>query len=302
MNVCVCVHGRTRVRQPRPRHASAPPVSYGLHPGMTRQQPSQHGAPIPFLLPTMALRWPILENHQTSPISVAHEVNVGESPMRPPYLMAAMVVACRTWGMTHAFVIPPVARTLAALRPGSRGVGCAQLGARGALRFNDAGGLQAAEMQGGNADGQNQIVRFQAADMEIRRQVGEMGYATITDWEYYQARNPLDPNQPLRTVDAAGPSLRLWEARVARGPLRNARMLLKEYFASARDVAETELRVYTDLVDTYPRSEDFGKYFPEVSRIERLHSKYIRSLTFENLYRRRARGDAARVVRDELRG
>jgi hypothetical protein len=181
-------------------------------------------------------------------------------------IIVAMVVACRTWGMTHAFVIPPVARTLAALRPGSCGGGCAQLGARGALRCNDArGGLQATEMQGGNAAGQNQIVRFQAADMEIRRQVGEMGYATITDWEYYLARNPLDPNQPLRTVDAAGPSVRLWEARVARGPLRNARMLLKEYFASARDVAETELRVYTDLVDTYPRSEDFGKYFPKVS-------------------------------------
>ena len=52
--------------------------------------------------------------------------------------------------------------------------------------------------------------------------------------------------------------MRLWEARVARGPLRNARMLLKEYFSSAREVAETELRVYTDLVDTYPGSEDFG--------------------------------------------
>ena len=59
-------------------------------------------------------------------------------------------------------------------------------------------------------------------------------------------------------MDEAGPSVRLWEARVARGPLRNARMLLKEYFSSAREVAETELRVYTDLVDTYPSSEDFG--------------------------------------------
>jgi hypothetical protein len=104
----------------------------------------------------------------------------------------------------------------------------------------------------------NQIVRFQAADMEILRQVGEMGYATITDWEYYGSRNPLDPNQPLRTVDQAGPAVRLWEARVARGPLRNARMLLKEYLPTACEVAEQELRVYADLVDTFPENEDFG--------------------------------------------
>lgn len=117
-------------------------------------------------------------------------------------------------------------------------------------------------MQERNAAGQNQIVRFQAADMEILRQVGEMGYATITDWEYYERdglrRNPLDPEQPLRTVDQAGPAVRLWEARVARGPLRNARMLLKEYLPAAKEVAEQELRVYTDLVDTYPSIEDFG--------------------------------------------
>lgn len=114
------------------------------------------------------------------------------------------------------------------------------------------------KMQDRSPNSPNQIVQFQAADMEILRQVGEMGYATITDWEYYQGRNPLDPSQPLRTVDEAGPAVRLWEARVARGPLRNARMLLKEYLASAREVAEQELRVYTDLVDTFPPSEDFG--------------------------------------------
>jgi hypothetical protein len=95
-------------------------------------------------------------------------------------------------------------------------------------------------------------------DLEIVRQVGEMGYATITDWEYYQGRNPLDPNQPLRTVDQAGPAVRLWEARIARGPMKNARMLLKEYLPAAKEVAEQELRVYTDLVDTFPSSEDFA--------------------------------------------
>ena len=45
---------------------------------------------------------------------------------------------------------------------------------------------------------------------------------------------------------------------MARGPLRNARMLLKEYLPTACEVAEQELRVYADLVDTFPENEDFG--------------------------------------------
>ena len=110
-----------------------------------------------------------------------------------------------------------------------------------------------------------------------------MGFATITDWEYYETegarRNPLDPNQPLRTVaELDGPAVRLWEARVARGPLRNTRMLLKEFLPAARDVAEQELRVYTDLVDTFPASEDFGD-----APVATLRGWFITSIEVESL-------------------
>ena len=43
---------------------------------------------------------------------------------------------------------------------------------------------------------------------------------------------------PSRTVEAAGPSVRLFEARIARGSLMGARLLLKEYLPAARDVAQ----------------------------------------------------------------
>lgn len=37
------------------------------------------------------------------------------------------------------------------------------------------------------------------------RQTGEMGFATVTDWEYYGGqRNPLDLNTPARTLDTSG--------------------------------------------------------------------------------------------------
>eukprot|EP00286_Rhodomonas_abbreviata_P011225 CAMPEP_0181332828 /NCGR_PEP_ID=MMETSP1101-20121128/25326_1 /TAXON_ID=46948 /ORGANISM="Rhodomonas abbreviata, Strain Caron Lab Isolate" /LENGTH=521 /DNA_ID=CAMNT_0023442547 /DNA_START=221 /DNA_END=1786 /DNA_ORIENTATION=+ len=111
------------------------------------------------------------------------------------------------------------------------------------------------------SEGPNRILRFQAGDMEIRRQVGEMGYATVIDWEYYTPRNPLDPESPSRTYEASGPAVRLFEARIARGSLRNARVLLKEYFPKAREIAEQELRVYTDLVNAWDQEapeEDFG--------------------------------------------
>ncbi|KAJ1494975.1 hypothetical protein T484DRAFT_1764239 [Baffinella frigidus] len=52
------------------------------------------------------------------------------------------------------------------------------------------------------------LVRFSAADMEILGQApptGEMGFATVTDWEYYGGqRNPLDLNTPARTLDTSG--------------------------------------------------------------------------------------------------
>jgi hypothetical protein len=87
------------------------------------------------------------------------------------------------------------------------------------------------------------------------RQTGEMGFATLTDWEYYGgARNPLDPATPSRTLDASGTTVRLFAARVARGSLQGARVQLKEFFPRAEDIARQELRVYTDLIQSCPGS------------------------------------------------
>ena len=86
-------------------------------------------------------------------------------------------------------------------------------------------------------------------------QTGEMGFATLTDWEYYGgARNPLDPATPSRTLDASGTTVRLFAARVARGSLQGARVQLKEFFPRAEDIARQELRVYTDLIQSCPGS------------------------------------------------
>ena len=82
-----------------------------------------------------------------------------------------------------------------------------------------------------------------------------MGFATLTDCEYYGgARNPLDPATPSRTLDASGTTVRLFAARVARGSLQGARVQLKEFFQRAEDIARQELRVYTDLIQSCPGS------------------------------------------------
>lgn len=72
-------------------------------------------------------------------------------------------------------------------------------------------------------------------------------------WEYFgeSPRNPMDPTTPSRTVETQGPSIRLFEARVARGSLMGARMLLKEYFPGAKELATQELRVYSDIVEDW---------------------------------------------------
>jgi len=106
---------------------------------------------------------------------------------------------------------------------------------------------------------QDQILRFSPGDFEILRAVGEMGFATITDWEYYTPRNPLDPNQPSRTIQKNSLSVRLFEGKISSGSLRNSRVLLKEFFPSARSIAEQELRVYTDLVESLPEGGDLAE-------------------------------------------
>jgi len=53
----------------------------------------------------------------------------------------------------------------------------------------------------------------------IKRQIGQLGFATETEWAYNKdgvpvAPNPLDPSQPKRTIDASGVSVRLFDAKL----------------------------------------------------------------------------------------
>ena len=72
--------------------------------------------------------------------------------------------------------------------------------------------------------------------------VGQLGFATEVEWQYYRdgaksTRNPLDPEQPARTVEASGISVRLFQAELFGGE----RCLLKEYLPSARGIGENEV-------------------------------------------------------------
>ena len=54
---------------------------------------------------------------------------------------------------------------------------------------------------------------FTPSAFTIQRQVGQLGFATEVEWEYYGGpRNPLDPEMPARTVEASGISVRLFQA------------------------------------------------------------------------------------------
>mmetsp|Transcript_4582 Transcript_4582/g.9970 ORF Transcript_4582/g.9970 Transcript_4582/m.9970 type:complete len:398 (+) Transcript_4582:349-1542(+) len=84
---------------------------------------------------------------------------------------------------------------------------------------------------------------FAPSDFAIKRQIGQLGFATETEWQYYGGkRNPLDPNMPTRTVEASGASVRLFDAE-----LYGRRVLLKEYLGEAGDIGSNELSVYQHM-------------------------------------------------------
>jgi len=84
------------------------------------------------------------------------------------------------------------------------------------------------------------VVRtFVPSAFVMKRQVGQLGVATETEWQYYGGHNPLDPSQPTRTVEASGASVRLFEA-----DLYGRRCLLKEYLGEATEIGKTELDTY----------------------------------------------------------
>eukprot|EP00967_Tisochrysis_lutea_P052913 scaffold65650_cov33-Tisochrysis_lutea.AAC.4 len=86
---------------------------------------------------------------------------------------------------------------------------------------------------------------FRPSSITIRRQVGQLGFATETEWQYYGGRrNPLDSSTPARTVEASGISVRLFDAALADG----SRVLLKEFLGEeARRLGERELQIYEQL-------------------------------------------------------
>ena len=91
---------------------------------------------------------------------------------------------------------------------------------------------------------------FTPAAFTIQRIVGQLGFATEVEWQYYadgekKNRNPLDPNQPSRTVEASGISVRLFQGELFGGE----KVLLKEYLSCARDIGENELSMYGLLCD-----------------------------------------------------
>ena len=86
---------------------------------------------------------------------------------------------------------------------------------------------------------------FTPAAFVIRRQVGQLGFATETEWDYFGGeRNPLDPNQPQRTVESQPMVVRLFDAQLIDG----RRVLLKEFIGGTREIGQNELDVYSYLL------------------------------------------------------
>ena len=85
---------------------------------------------------------------------------------------------------------------------------------------------------------------FVASAFTIKRQVGQLGFFTETEWEYKDGnRNPLDPNSPPRTLQASGISVRLFDATLPDGQ----RVLLKEFLPEANQIGENEMKIANDL-------------------------------------------------------
>ena len=86
---------------------------------------------------------------------------------------------------------------------------------------------------------------FSAGAITIRRQLGQLGFATETEWDYFGGeRNPLDQSQPARTVESSSMAVRLFDAQLSDG----RRVLLKEYVGTACDLGRNELDVYSYLL------------------------------------------------------
>ena len=105
--------------------------------------------------------------------------------------------------------------------------------------------------------------------------VGQQGYATITDWEYYSGRLPTSPT---RTTEPSSPSIRLYDALVI-GPYPryyNARVMLKEFLPSAIELGVNEAEAYKLLY-----ASDANEIDPDTVPVATLLGSFITDAAFD---------------------
>ena len=116
------------------------------------------------------------------------------------------------------------------------------------------------------------LINFTPSAFLIRRQIGQLGFATETEWQYFGGRpNPLDPSQPKRTVEASGVSVRLFDAKLDDG----ARVLLKEFIGDAREIGANEAAMYEMLYDNAAASGA-----PRPAQVGRLVGRMVADASF----------------------
>lgn len=120
------------------------------------------------------------------------------------------------------------------------------------------------------------LIPFSPSDFEITRIIGQQGYATITDWEYY---GPRDPLAPTRTIQPSTPSIRLYEARIASSlpRLYNARVMLKEFLKDGVQLGVNEAEAYRILYEA-----DGAGIDPDVVPVATLLGTFLTDQSFES--------------------
>lgn len=122
------------------------------------------------------------------------------------------------------------------------------------------------------------LIDFSPSDFEIRRLVGQQGYATITDWEYYV---PSDPLAPTRTVESNEPSIRLYDAviTISQPTLYNSRVLLKEFLTDGVQIGVNEAEAYKIL---YQASGGSAAIDPDVVPVATLLGTFLTDDSFSD--------------------
>lgn len=92
------------------------------------------------------------------------------------------------------------------------------------------------------------FLRFSSMDFEVRRSVGSQGWLELTEWEYSgDGAKEARLTMPSSTVEKSRNVVRLFDGMIVRGPLRNSRVLLKEFCEGTEAAAKNEMDVYMKL-------------------------------------------------------